>query len=125
MMGRQIGDQTSLFYEFRLDDRFPKGYCHGLRSERKLTQELSCTWKTAIPVSGIGGQPLRLQIKTSLGTIEHLLGGLDLVIRTGQASARRQRLRHSRYRSGNRVHIRTAPVYWLSPSTLIEGRSAR
>ena len=24
MMGRQIGDQTSLFYEFRLDDRIPK-----------------------------------------------------------------------------------------------------
>ena len=40
MMGRQIGDQTSLFYEFRLDDRFPKGYCYGLRSERKLTQEV-------------------------------------------------------------------------------------
>src|SRR6202790_171642 len=85
MMGRQIGDQTSLFYEFRLDDRIPKGhllrrinvfltpvldsmheqlapyyseigrpsidpeltvrmlivgYCYGLRSERKLTQEV-------------------------------------------------------------------------------------
>ena len=26
MMGRQIGDQTSLFYEFRLDDRIPKGH---------------------------------------------------------------------------------------------------
>jgi hypothetical protein len=26
MMGRQIGDQTNLFYEFRLDDRIPKGY---------------------------------------------------------------------------------------------------
>jgi transposase len=84
-MGRQIGDQTSLFYEFRLDDRIPKehllrrinvfltpvlggmheqlasyyselgrpsidpelmvrmlivGYCYGLRSERKLTQEV-------------------------------------------------------------------------------------
>jgi hypothetical protein len=24
MMGRQIGDQASLFYEFRLDDRIPK-----------------------------------------------------------------------------------------------------
>jgi hypothetical protein len=24
MMGRQCGDQTSLFYEFRLDDRIPK-----------------------------------------------------------------------------------------------------
>jgi transposase len=24
MMGRQIGNQTSLFYEFRLDDRIPK-----------------------------------------------------------------------------------------------------
>jgi transposase len=24
MMGQQIGDQTSLFYEFRLDDRIPK-----------------------------------------------------------------------------------------------------
>jgi Transposase domain (DUF772) len=85
MMGRQIGDQTSLFYEFRLDDRIPKGhllrrinvfltpvlasmheqlapyyseigrpsidpelmvrmlivgYCYGVRSERKLTQEV-------------------------------------------------------------------------------------
>jgi transposase len=90
MMGRQIGDQASLFYEFRLDDRIPKehllrrinlfltpvlggmhlggmheqlatyyseigrpsidpelmvrmlivGYCYGLRSERKLTQEV-------------------------------------------------------------------------------------
>jgi transposase len=82
MMGRPIGDQTSLFYEFRLDDRIPKehpfrriitpvlggmheqlasyyseigqpsidpelmvrmlivGYCSGLRSERKLTQEV-------------------------------------------------------------------------------------
>jgi transposase len=26
MMGRQIGDQTSLFYKFRLDDRIPKGH---------------------------------------------------------------------------------------------------
>jgi hypothetical protein len=26
MMGRQTGDQTSLFYEFRLDDRIPKGH---------------------------------------------------------------------------------------------------
>lgn len=25
-MGRQTGDQTSLFYEFRLDDRIPKGH---------------------------------------------------------------------------------------------------
>src|SRR6188472_1098043 len=85
MMGRQCGDQTSLFYAFRLDDRIPKdhllrridvfvtpvldkvrkqlrphyseigrpsvdpelmmrmliiGYCYGLRSERKLTQEV-------------------------------------------------------------------------------------
>src|SRR6478735_8223899 len=85
MMGRQIGDQASLFYEFRLDDRIPKdhllrridvfvgpvlggvrgrlksyyseigrpsvdpelmirmlivGYCFGLRSERRLTQEV-------------------------------------------------------------------------------------
>ena len=85
MMGRQGGDQASLFYEFRLDDRVPKnhllrrinvfvtaaladvheqldsyyseigrpsvdpelmirmlivGYCYGLRSERKLTQEV-------------------------------------------------------------------------------------
>jgi len=85
MMGRQIGDQASLFYEFRLEDRIPKdhllrrinvfmtpvlggvreqlklhyseigrpsidpelmirmlivGYCYGLRSERKLTQEV-------------------------------------------------------------------------------------
>ena len=84
-MGRQCGDQTSLFYAFRLDDRIPKdhllrridvfvtpvldkvrkqlrphyseigrpsvdpelmmrmliiGYCYGLRSERKLTQEV-------------------------------------------------------------------------------------
>jgi len=84
-MGRQIGDQASFFYEFRLDDRVPKdhllrrinrfltpvlsdlheqlrpyyseigrpsidpelmirmlivGYCYGLRSERKLTQEV-------------------------------------------------------------------------------------
>src|SRR5436853_1683616 len=84
MMGRRSGDQASLFYEFRLDDRVPKnpllrrinvfvtaaladvhaqldpyyseigrpsvdpelmirmlivGYCYGLRSERKLTQE--------------------------------------------------------------------------------------
>src|SRR4029079_6025430 len=85
MMGRQTGDQASLFYEFRLEDRVPKdhllrrinvllatvlggvheqlkpyysdvgrpsvdpelmirmlivGYCYGLRSERKLTQEV-------------------------------------------------------------------------------------
>ena len=85
MMGRQSGDQASLFYEFRLDDRVPKnhllrrinvfvttaladvherlrshysdigrpsvdpelmirmlivGYCYGLRSERKLSQEV-------------------------------------------------------------------------------------
>src|SRR3954452_1050103 len=85
MMGRQISDQASLFYEFRLEDRVPKdhllrrinvfvaavvggvrgqlkpyyselgrpsidpelmirmlivGYCYGLRSERKLTQEV-------------------------------------------------------------------------------------
>ena len=85
MMGRQIGDQASLFYEFRLDDRVPKehllrrinrflspvlgglhaqlqayyseigrpsidpelmirmlivGYCYGVRSERKLSQEV-------------------------------------------------------------------------------------
>lgn len=85
MMGRQCGDQASLFYEFRLEDRIPKdhllrrinvfvapvlgdlraqlhpyyseigrpsvdpelmlrmliiGYCYGLRSERKLTQEV-------------------------------------------------------------------------------------
>ena len=84
MMGRRRGDQASLFYEFRLDDRIPKdhllrridgfvtaaladvherlepyyseigrpsvdpelmirmliiGYCYGLRSERRLTQE--------------------------------------------------------------------------------------
>jgi transposase len=26
MMGRQTGDQASLFYEFRLDDRIPKGH---------------------------------------------------------------------------------------------------
>ena len=84
-MGRQSGDQASLFYEFSLDDRVPKnhllrrinafvtaaladvheqlapyysetgrpsvdpelmirmliiGYCYGLRSERKLTQEV-------------------------------------------------------------------------------------
>src|SRR3954471_9518169 len=85
MMGRRSGDQASLFYEFRLEDRVPKnhllrrinafvtaaltdvheqldryyseigrpsvdpelmirmliiGYCYGLRSERKLTQEV-------------------------------------------------------------------------------------
>ena len=85
MMGRRSGDQVSLFYEFRLDDRVPKnhllrrinafvtaaladvhqrldpyyseigrpsvdpelmirmliiGYCYGLRSERKLTEEV-------------------------------------------------------------------------------------
>ena len=85
MMGRQISDQASLFYEVRLEDRIPKdhllrrinmflvpvlgsvrdqlklhyseigrpsvdpemmirmlliGYCYGLRSERKLTQEV-------------------------------------------------------------------------------------
>jgi transposase len=85
MMGRRSGNQPSLFYEFRLDDRIPKnhllrginafataalavvheqldpyyseigrpsvdpelmirmlivGYCYGLRSERKLTQEV-------------------------------------------------------------------------------------
>ena len=26
MMGRQSGDQASLFYEFRLDDRIPKNH---------------------------------------------------------------------------------------------------
>jgi len=26
MMGRQIGDQASFFYEFRLDDRVPKDH---------------------------------------------------------------------------------------------------
>ena len=85
MMGRRCGDQASLFYKFRLDERVPKehllrridrfvtaaladmherlkpyyseigrpsvdpelmirmlivGYCYGLRSERKLTQEV-------------------------------------------------------------------------------------
>jgi transposase len=85
MMGRHTGNQASLFYEFRLEDRIPKehllrridvfmtsvlcgvraqlqpyyseigrpsvdpelmmrmlivGYCYGLRSERKLTQEV-------------------------------------------------------------------------------------
>ena len=85
-MGRQTGDQASLFYEFRLEDRIPKdhllrrinvfmgpvldsvreqlkpyysetgrpsvdpelmirvlivGYCYGLRSERRLTQEVA------------------------------------------------------------------------------------
>src|ERR1044072_8546811 len=85
MLGRQSGEQASLFYEFRLDDRVPKnhllrrinafvmtaladmhellrpfysdigrpsvdpelmmrmliiGYCYGIRSERKLTQEV-------------------------------------------------------------------------------------
>jgi transposase len=85
MMGRRCGDQASLFYQFRLDDRVPKdhllrridrfvmtaladmhqrlepyysgigrpsvdpelmirmlivGYCYGLRSERRLTQEV-------------------------------------------------------------------------------------
>jgi transposase len=85
MMGRQTGDQASLFYEFRLEDRISKdhllrrinvfvapvldsvreqlkpyyseigrpsvdpelmirmlivGYCYGLRSERRLTQEV-------------------------------------------------------------------------------------
>ena len=85
MIGWQSGDQTNLFYEFRLDDRIPKdhllrriegfvapilgevreqlksyyskigrpsvdpelmirmlivGYCYGLRSERRLTQEV-------------------------------------------------------------------------------------
>src|SRR3989440_1831171 len=85
MMGRQNGDQASLFYEFRLEDRIPKdhllrrinvfvmpvvsdvrlqlhpyyseigrpsvdpelmirmlivGYCYGLRSERRLMQEV-------------------------------------------------------------------------------------
>ena len=85
MMGRQSGDQASLFYEFRLEDRIPKdhllrrinvfvaavlcgvreqlkphyseigrpsidpelmirmlivGYCYGVRSERRLTQEV-------------------------------------------------------------------------------------
>ena len=85
MMGRRTGDQATLFYEFRLDDRIPKdhllrridlavgpvldgvrgqlkpyyseigrpsvdpelmirmlivGYCFGLRSERRLTQEV-------------------------------------------------------------------------------------
>src|SRR5215813_11884433 len=85
MMGRRSGDQASLFYEFRLDDRVPKnhllsrinafvmaaladvheqldayyseigrpsgdpelmirmliiGYCYGLRSERRLCDEL-------------------------------------------------------------------------------------
>ena len=85
MMGRQTGDQASLFYEFRLEDRIPRdhllrrinvvvgpvmdgvcgqlkpyyseigrpsvdpelmirmlivGYCFGLRSERRLTQEV-------------------------------------------------------------------------------------
>ena len=85
MMGRRSGDQASLFYAFRLDDRVPKnhllrrinvfvtaalddlherlepyyseigrpsvdpelmirilivGYCYGLRSERRLAQEV-------------------------------------------------------------------------------------
>jgi hypothetical protein len=26
MMGRQIGDQANLFYEFRLEDRIPKDH---------------------------------------------------------------------------------------------------
>src|SRR5215470_18048413 len=96
MMGRRSGDQASLFYEFRLDDRVPKnhllrrinafvmaaladvheqldpyyseigrpsvdpelmirmliiGYCYGLRSERKLTQEveLHLAYRVVLP----------------------------------------------------------------------------
>src|SRR5215510_10144454 len=96
MMGRRSGDQASLFYEFRLDDRIPKnhllrginafvtaaladvhaqldpyyseigrpsvdpelmirmliiGYCYGLRSERKLTQEV----ELHLPIGGSAG----------------------------------------------------------------------
>ena len=29
MLGRQSGDQASLFYEFRLDDRVPKNHLLG------------------------------------------------------------------------------------------------
>ncbi len=40
-MGQQIGDQTSLFYEFRLDDRIPKE--HLLRRiDLFLTPVLGC-----------------------------------------------------------------------------------
>jgi len=55
MMGRTDRDQSSFFYEFRLDDMIPKGhvlrprllirmhlvgYCFGIRSERKLCEEV-------------------------------------------------------------------------------------
>ena len=117
--------KRAVIYEFRLDDRFPKGYCHGLRSERKLTQELSCTWKTAIPVSGIGGQPLRLRSKR-----RSVRSSIFLVASTSSYVPGRRRLDVNDYGILDidrviELHIRTAPVYWLSPSTLIEGRSAR
>ena len=35
MMGRGSGDQASLFYEFRLDDRVPKN--HLLRTDPKTS----------------------------------------------------------------------------------------
>jgi transposase len=70
MMGRQTADQAALFYEFRLEDRVPEGhllrrinvviapvfaglhqqlmirmliigYCHGIRSERRLCEEVA------------------------------------------------------------------------------------
>src|SRR5215468_5518270 len=103
MMGRRSGDQASLFYEFRLDDRVPKnhllrrinefvtaaladvheqvdpyyseigrpsvdpelmirmliiGYCYGLRSERKLTQEVGLSMVLPARSRRQGSSPL-------------------------------------------------------------------
>src|SRR6266540_5315128 len=38
--------------------------------------------ETARSISGVGCKPLRLQIKATLGAVEHRLGGLNLVIGT-------------------------------------------
>ena len=34
MMGQQTGDQASLFYEFRLEDRIPKEHLLRMRCQR-------------------------------------------------------------------------------------------
>jgi transposase len=56
MIGRQIGDQTSLFYEFRLDDRIPKG--HLLRRINVfLTAVLDSMHEQLAPYSSEIGRP--------------------------------------------------------------------
>jgi transposase len=113
MMGRRFGDQASLFYQFRLDERVPKdhllrridrfvtaaladmherlkpyyseigrpsvdpelmirmlivGYCYGLRSERRLTQEESSCIER---IAGFVGSTLTTRFRTTRPARRH------------------------------------------------------